>query len=253
MSRPDYRIETALADLATHIDWPDHADVTPRVRARLTEPIATSSWWSRRRLAVAITAAVVVLAVLVVPPAREAVAELLGISGIELGFTEEIPESDATIDLGERITIDQADASVDFDLLVPADGVGPPDGFYRDDREQVTMVWIGGPSLPAAGDTGVGLIYTQFRAQPGETFYLKELGPRTGVETVAVRNSPGYWLRGASHTVRYVDASGQIREEDTHLAANVLLWESGGVSHRIETTLSLEQALDVAQSLMPAE
>jgi hypothetical protein len=62
----------------------------------------------------------------------------------------------------------------------------------------------------------------------------------------------GLWIDGAPHVITYEDAAGDVVEEETRLAANVLMWERAGVTHRIETTLTLEEALALAESLIPA-
>jgi hypothetical protein len=43
-----------------------------------------------------------------------------------------------------------------------------------------------------------------------------------------------------------------MREEPAWLSGNVLAWEENGVTHRLETMQTLEEALALAESLLPA-
>jgi hypothetical protein len=243
-------LEASLADLAEHVDWPA-ADLAPRV----AEQIVGSDSPARvrpllRRPAVALVAAAL-LAVVLTPWGRSAVAGLLGLAGIEIrwGDIAEAPSAE-TIDLGKQTTVDEAVRRVDFRVLVPHDPlVGPPTAIYVADSPpggRVDMVWATMPLLPAIGDTGVGMLYTQF-AHGDSPGYSKEVGEGTEVVSVIVRGQPGLWIEGAPHTVtRRGDDSGVGR-----LAANVLMWDEGGVTHRLETTLTLEEAQRIVGTLAP--
>jgi hypothetical protein len=76
--------------------------------------------------------------------------------------------------------------------------------------------------------------------------------PDNRVRAVEVGGILGLWIDGAPHVITFEDAAGDIHEEETRLAGNVLMWERAGVTHRIETTLPREEALALAESLIPA-
>jgi hypothetical protein len=59
----------------------------------------------------------------------------------------------------------------------------------------------------------------------------------------------GLWIEGAPHVISYEDAAGIRVEEATRLAGNVLMWESDGVTHRLETTVGRQATLSLARSL----
>jgi hypothetical protein len=59
----------------------------------------------------------------------------------------------------------------------------------------------------------------------------------------------GYWIEGAPHQFFYTDEHGQVQSESIRLAANVLLWESGGLTLRIESVLPQATAVRVADSM----
>jgi hypothetical protein len=115
------------------------------------------------------------------------------------------------------------------------------------------MVWEGAERLPAAGETGIGLIYSQFALNLAEDeLFVKSVAPDNRVRAVEVAGILGLWIDGAPHVITYEDATGLVHEEETRLAGNVLMWERAGVTHRIETTLPLHEAVALAESLIPA-
>jgi hypothetical protein len=110
------------------------------------------------------------------------------------------------------------------------------------------MVWQSETGLPAAA--GVGILYSQFQVTEAELF-VKSLDTTVEVIELSVRGQRGFWIEGAPHYVVYRDASGALHEDAARLAGNVLAWEEGGVTHRIETIHSLEETLRLADSLRP--
>ena len=83
MSSP---IEQALLDLAHHIDWPEPSAPTPDLQRRLAaDPTRARS----RHRWIPVTALLLVLVaslLLFSPRARQSVADLLGVAGIEITF-----------------------------------------------------------------------------------------------------------------------------------------------------------------------
>jgi hypothetical protein len=256
MTRGSRAIESMLYGLGDHIDWPEHPDQVPAVLRRLatqTEPVKRLRW-------VPITAAVILVVasiLLLSPGAREAVADLLGVAGIEVRFDPEMePPVGAELDLGDVVTLEEATEAADFDLSV-IDSLGQPDAIYLSTRPsdgRVSMVWGGDETLPAAGDADVSLIYSQFELDLAENeLFVKSVRPDNGVRAVDIAGILGLWIDGAPHIITYEDAAGNVVEEETRLAGNVLMWERAGVTHRIETTLPLAQALELARSVGSAD
>jgi len=73
--------------------------------------------------------------------------------------------------------------------------------------------------------------------------------PGTRVETVTVQGRTGYWIEGAPHEFFYRDASGEVVPETLRLAANVLLWETNGITVRIESALARDEVVRVADAM----
>jgi hypothetical protein len=249
------RIESVLYELGGQIDWPDHPDQVTAVLRRLSAPTGAARqfrWLPLTAAVILVVASILLLS----PGAREAVADLLGVAGIEVRFGEDVePPVGAELDLGEAVTLEEAAGASEFNLSVP-ELPGPPDAVYLSSRPsegRVSMVWEGDETLPAAGESNVGLIYSQFALDLAEEeVFVKTVRPDSGVRVVEIAGIIGLWIDGAPHIITYEDAAGNIVEEETRLAGNVLMWERAGVTHRIETTLPVEDAVELAESIVPA-
>lgn len=246
------RLEERLLSVAEAIDWPmPSPHLASRVTARIQSESVTAKVRGLPRLAVAVAAVLVLAGVLVFSPtARQAVADLFGAAGVRIGFiSEPAPAVGMGLNLGEPTTLDDAAGEVDFGVRAPTGPEpGPPDGVYMRDG-QLTMVWAGTPTLPAAGDTDVALLFTQSRAVAGVDIATKTMSPDAQVQELTMEGAPALWIEGAPHTFTLLDEEGNPVVETTRLAANVLLWEIRGVNHRLETTGDLASALALAESL----
>ncbi len=247
------RLESKLSTLADSIEWPTPSPhLSTRVIARIESEPTTARHSGWRRLAIAMAAVVVVTGVMVFSPStRQAVADLFGAAGIRIGLTPDpAPTVGADLDLGEPIQVDDIGQAVEFVIRIPAgDDPGPADGVYLGDDGQITMVWAGNQTLPAAGETDVALLLVQRKAYDLGDFGEKAIGPETEVQGLRVEGQPALWIEGAPHTLTLLDSQGNPVEETTRLAANVLLWEANGVNHRLETTGDLQSALVIVETL----
>ena len=73
----------------------------------------------------------------------------------------------------------------------------------------------------------------------------------SAITATHVRGDLAFWIDGAAHTFMYLDADGQPQSEEYRLAGNVLLWEANGVTYRLESELTRETAIAIAESLLP--
>src|SRR5215218_3047041 len=277
MSRRELDLDQALADLAASLEFPPTPDLAAAVTARLDEaparrPAAPARRRGRlaglvgrpgwRRLAVAGLAAVLLaVAVLVASPGtREAVARRLGLRGVGVELGGPPPPTVTTrpgqrldLGLGQRVTLEEARRRVGFPVLVPsAAGFRQPAAVYVNDAVpvggRVDLVYRARPGLPASPFTDVGLLVTEFRGQPTPDF-IKKVARAGLVEEVTVDGQPGYWFSGEPHFFTYLDATGQVRDEQTRLAGNTLIWQRGDLTLRIEGEISRQEALALARSM----
>jgi hypothetical protein len=201
------------------------------------------------------------------PEARNAIADRLGLQGVQIRLVDEVPspapsQVGAPLMLGRPVTLDEAQAAVDFPIRVPtAAGFDAPAEVYlldQDEGAMVSFVYPAAPELPASDETGVGALLTQFRGEAERGLIEKGLphdgAQKTELEAISVGGEPGVWISGAPHGFFFVcyDA-GECREERYRLAGNVLLWEQDGVTLRLESALSREAALAIAESVPAPE
>lgn len=257
-------LERSLADLAAHIEYPPSRDLAPRVRARLEQGPARRvrlradrrPWLGARHRLVPAAAAVLVLvvALVAIPPAREAVADFLGLGGVRISTVAPIPTPSATsLELGSRISLPEAQAMVEFDVLVPQALVAAPEVFYDPlvPGGQVALLYPPTEGLPPAPGTNAGALITQFEGRTERDVAKKVTGGAEGtsIVPVEVNGADGLFLEGQPHFISYITPDGLVREETVRLAGNVLLWAQEGVTFRIESQLDLPGALRIARSL----
>lgn len=240
----------------TEMEFPEAPDLVASVMTRVEEerrdgtraPVLRAPRWMGRTALAGVAALAVALLVLSLSlPARRAVADLLGIVGIEITFDDEAagelgpdaPElQDA--DLGREVSVADAAGVVDFEVRGPSAATAPARIYYD------PAIGDGGMLSTLFRPEGAPLhLITEFRAD-FEADYLKKIpSPGTIVQPVAVDGVEGYWLSGRPHAFAYVDGTG-FREETVRLAGNVLLWDRSGVVYRIEGPRTLADALEIA-------
>jgi hypothetical protein len=276
----DVLVETALRDLAAHVVFPEAPDVTAAVRRRI-DPAAGAGRPSgvggsvaggspgvdalgarrlggrRSRRPVAVAAAVLAVAAVVtasIPRARHAVADRLGLRGVDVRVVPTAPTDSggsgpdpdttaprpAPAELGRPTTLAQAAAGWEAPLLVPPE---PPTGVFVDDATHEVHLVLDG-----------GVLLSQFpNARP---IYEKLIDAGATLATVSLEGERALWISGPAHIVVRrevpVDGEGDVVELDTRRAGNTLVWEHGDVTVRIEGLATLDEALALARSLRPA-
>ncbi len=236
-------LERALVGLGRDVEVPTAPDLTSAVLARI-EPRPMPR--PRRRWAVVVAFAVLaaLAATLAIPEARSALLRILRIGAERIELVEELPEvtlqHDLEFVLGERVTLEEARRRAGFDLR-ELDEV--PDRVYLGDRGTVWFLY-GTPER-------VRLLVAQTsRLRLDAPLILKKLvGPQTRIEPLDVDGSPGFFLDGEPHLVLLLDENGLVVDESARLSRNVLVWDSGGVTYRLEGDFGKEEALEIAGTL----
>ena len=269
----EQELEAALLDLGRRLAYPPTPQLAVAVRRRLAEnatrPRRRWPWQARaerpgwawiprpdRRFALAMVALLALAAAVLAisPEARNAVAGRIGLRGVQIN---EVPAAPGVpratpLNLGEPLTLDEVRARVAYQVEVPA-ALGPPDEVYLSNTPvggQVALVYYPRADLPQANPTGLGALLTEFTGEVHSTVaFGKGLPPGTRVQEVQVHGERAFWIDGDPHTFFYFDARGQVQTESTRLAANVLLWEHGQPTLRLESALPRDAALSLAASV----
>lgn len=210
-------IEHELTALADRVAPPPADDLAERVLARLDE----RPHRGRRRMA-AVAAGVVVAGSFVSPQVRAFAADVLGVAGID--FSDEAPDAppEPRAPLPDRrpTELEEARAAVAFPVRAPARLGTPEEVVVSDDGRVVTMTWRDGR-----------VVLDQFDGRPGPVFG-KDVGS-IPLEPVRVGTAHGWWI-GAPHDLTYVDRTGRTLTATARLAGPSLVWESAGVTLRLE-------------------
>jgi hypothetical protein len=245
------RLEARLAELGPEIGFPATPPLAALVAARLAQPARGA--WLRRPLGRSL--ALVLVATLLL--AGIAAALGIGLGGLRLVFGpvsfSPAPSLVVGPGLGAPTTLDAARGEVTFPLRVPQlPGLGEPDLVYLADPPAggaVTFLYGERAGFPAERASGIGLIVTQFRADIGPDVFEKLINSGVSVLPATVHGGPAWWVAGGDHFFFYRDAQGVEVDSTLRLASPTLIWEEGGVTHRVEGAPSLADAVRVAESL----
>jgi len=210
---------------ALPIAYPEAPDLAPRVLARLERP--ARRWW----LAPALVAVAAAGALLAIPQTRAAILDFFRIGGVEVQRVETQPRAPLrAAALGREVPFEVAQRAVDFPLLAPSSSIAYVDG------RMVNLRWK-------------RYVLSQWRGEQ-LAFAQKQVGPGSQTVGVDVRGATGLWITGARHEIIYRDPrTGQIVAKSRRLAGNVLIWEAGGVTYRLEGARTVADARAVARNL----
>ncbi len=253
------RLERALSRLGDDIMFPPTpAFSIPSAPHRVERPAPDRfrrGWW-RAALAVA---AMLLAMTLILPDTRHALADWLDFPGIRIEIGDRASDPPPTVTsiggsllLGDASTLEGAASAVEFDLLVPGAGL---EGFQPEvylnhfqGAPVVSFLFPESNELPEIGTTGVGLLLMQIDAA-GDTsmFITKRASAESPPRPVTVDGSAAMWIQGG---VLMLDAGDPFWTYQRR-SGNVLVWEQGGVTYRMESNLHQDDAIAIAESLTP--
>jgi hypothetical protein len=274
---PDQQLEQALADLGRLIDFPRSPDLTSTIRTRLeAEPAPREierdniRFLTPRRM-LAIAAALLLLflgaALAGLPDFRHAVADRLGVRGIKIVFEDETPTPvsspvGTSLLLGERMALEEAQAVVPFTLRVPnLPGVGEPDEVYVRELEveagggkpMVSFIYYPSAELPETRETGAGALLIQLQAEDEAALLGKGIGEGGNMFRVEINDDEGWFIVGPTSFFLYQDPSRSdcCVPDERRPSGNILIWESNGITYRLESNLDSFDSIEFAKSLEP--
>ena len=267
--------EIAVQDRARQFAYPPTPDIAGSVRARLVTPARSGVGRGLRVAAMVLLA--LAIATRAVPQTRAFVLDMLRIGAVRIFFgeptitlTPTITETPAAsgangtpnptrtprptaippytpvasaLDLPGETTLADAERQLGSSILLPAYPVtlDAPDHVYAQVIGRgvvVTLVWMK-PDDPAQID----LVLQTLNAETVASKYFPwEAGNQ---QEVQVNGRRAYWLTGV-HRLYFYETEGDISRV---IDKNVLVWEVGEMTYRLETDQSLDEAIRMAESL----
>jgi hypothetical protein len=193
-----------------------------------------------------IAAAILILlaGLMAIPPVRAAILDFLHIGAIQIEITDNPPTSElprTLQDLEDAMTLAEAQESMMFNLRLPP-AYGEPDYVYSNQPSERTaiMVWVA-PDDPQK----VILTLYEIGLPQNAVMYNKAVEVAQNAD---VNGFPARWIE-APHLLEIADPAFLNSAPPILVNANVLIWYDNRLTYRLETDLSVEEAVAIAESL----
>lgn len=247
-------LELALQRLAAEIDVPPAPPIAPAVMARLRAartlrarpPFPGLARWPRRRVLVLVTAALAALLAL-------AAAARLSIGAVEIRIqptvspTGSSPPPENPVEFGREVSVAEARDAVGFPLALPS-GAPPDHAFLFTTvfgRAGVLLAWEPSSSYQQIPGLPWGLLLMELTGN--EDVALKTVGNLSALRNVRVDGARAWWI-GSPHQLTLET---DVGTRTYSVSGNVLIWQVGDVTYRLETSLGLGDALRIATTVRP--
>jgi hypothetical protein len=263
--------EARLRDVARSFPFPPTPDLAGAVKAQLAADESglksgfLSVRMSRRLVWAALCLLLILGGLLAVPQVRAALAEYLQIGAVRIFMVEPTPSPTPPLptttpelptatprpsptpiawllDLAGETTLAEAEKQAGFSLRLPAypADLGPPEHVFFQDLggPVVVLVWLA-PDQPER-----------------VRLSLQELGPGTFAEKgnpgmvreTQVNGQPAIWAEGP-YLLQFRRGNSLDYDLRRLVEGHVLIWAEDEITYRLESNLSLEEAIQVAESL----
>lgn len=258
----DMDFETQLRSIASGMEYPATPDIAGSVGARLPAPRVRSM--SRNYARLLILAVVLLASLLFIPSVRAAVLDFIQVGVVRIFRSEPtaIPQSipptgtpvtatpaptlPSLLPLLEQMsgetTLYKAQQSVGYPILLPTypEGIGEPDRVFvqEADGPMTILVWIDSQH-PDQVKMSLHFI-------PESSWIVNKFAPQA-IDETTVNGRPAVWAVGPYPILLQAGDMKISRLVNGH----VLIWDDNGITYRLETDLSMEEAVRIAESLKP--
>jgi hypothetical protein len=242
---------TRLQKSARHFDYPPTPDVTRKVLSRISFRRAYP--W---RLATQMLLLFLLLlsSFMMVPEIRARLTEILQIGVVQIFVGAADPTGTplptvlpSILDLPGEMSLEQAQNKVTFPIHLPAN-LRPPDRVFVPEFQGpvqnsggVILVWI-----DEIQRNRVEFILYQFSNISNEIIFNKFIDHN--LENTQVNGNPAVWAQGPHMLYMFYDER-EYPEIGRIVTQSVLIWSQDEITYRLETTLPLEAALKLAETL----
>ena len=263
----EMEFENKLRAITNGMEYPRTPDIAGSVTTRLDK--ATRSRFSSKAVAWSLTIILVLFSsLMLIPPARAAILEFIQIGAVRifpqpiqptveairtatpisstpLVTTSTVPASNLIPILNQmagKTTLAAAQKKVEFPILLPKypSDLGQPDDVYVQDVDgnMVVLVWLD-PQHP-------GKVLMSLHFIPSNSWVITKMGP-TIIQETQVNGQRAVWTVGPYPVILQ---NGDV-EFTRLIEGHVLIWADQNITYRLETDLSLDEALKIAESLKP--
>ena len=201
--------------------------------------------------AVLVAAALVLIAALAISPTRDAIARFFGVEGSKIEFLPTalpgetatpfptaVPTSSPRAGVYPNVDLFELEALAGFEPALPA---------VLESRAQSTVYFYGDDAVVVHTYPSFDLWQSHLQ---GHASFGKQVRPEGTVEELEVGSVPARWVTGAEHIVSYTDRNGaHIPASQRVVDRSTLVWRTEAFFYRIETDLSLEETLRIAETL----
>ena len=213
-------VVAALDDLRAGLAWPeDDVDLTARALVDLDRRRRPARW--------PYIAAAAVVAIGVGVPAA---AHLLGVGGVRIVLTGEVPD-----DIGGQLQLGRPTALREDEVRPPSLGA-PAAAFEGAPLGAYTEVWPG------------PVIVTRFPGSVEQQLIEKRVFDSGTLARTTVDGDAAYWISGP-HGFLYLDERGAPQEDTIRLSGSALVWERDGITYRLESDRDLAESVALAESM----
>jgi hypothetical protein len=262
----DMDFEAQLRSIAGGMKYPRTPNIAASVSARLRSSnrprlVSRTVTWSL------IALLILVSSLMLIPPARAAILEFIQIGVVRIfrveptpvaapnqeAPSEMIPLTATPIptfqpllpilrNLSGEVTLEEAQKKTKdyYPILLPSypPDLGSPDyAFVQDtDGPMTVLVWID-PHDPDK-------VLMSLHFLPAGSWAIKKMEP-TVIQETSVNRHPAVWTTGP-YVMRLTSGDMQFTRM---VNGHVLIWEVGNVTYRLETAVSLDEAIKIAESL----
>ena len=259
------QLEERLIHAGNNLAYPPTPLLAMQVRSRLNQPMRTTRRWAFALVILLILSS----ALMLVPPARAAILDFIQIGVVRIFRAAPTPQTKATpafeipltaepatatpltatpeatslpalVHLAGETTLAKARSKVDFAILLPtypAD-LGQPDKVYLQDMgsPMLVLVW-----LDREHPDKVRLSLDEIT--PG-SWTLQKFEPQ-GVEETNVKGQRAIWAVGPY----ILQITGNYSVMRRLVEGHTLIWTQADMTYRLETDLSLKEAIKIGESL----
>jgi hypothetical protein len=260
------RVEAMGAPSAMRPRWLDHLIGSPGRPVRRSLVLALAALLVLAGIAAALGFGLPGLRVMILGPTASPSASVVGPS-LSPGASQPSPTSTAaptppsleSLDLGDPVDPSAAAAAVGYPVKLPTlPELGQPLGVYANGEPpgaRLSAIYAANPSFaagsnpPVVAGRRVAIIVMEFPGLLDEDFLKKIIRPGTTIERQTVDGHEGFWISGDPHELFYVDPNSNSMHDDIRIVGNVLAWNDGDLTYRIEGASDLAAALRIAESM----